>query len=105
MTAARAGAMQTRTLQPFAAEDAGASVDCSSTLLGGVTRAILRNGASPLLVHTCETARKPLSKRSLKGTGLMFRLRTILLMWLARRAWRLLISAYRRRQRRRLRTA
>jgi len=35
----------------------------------------------------------------------MFRLRTILLMWVARIAWRLLSSAYRRRQRRRLRTA
>jgi hypothetical protein len=35
----------------------------------------------------------------------MFRLRTIVLMWLARRAWRLLGAAYRRRQRRRLRTA
>ena len=35
----------------------------------------------------------------------MFRLRTILLMWLARRALRLLVSTYRRRQRRRLRAA
>jgi len=35
----------------------------------------------------------------------MFRLRTILLMWLGRIAWRLLASAYRRRQRRRLRAA
>ena len=34
----------------------------------------------------------------------MLRLRTILLMWLARFAWRLLSSAYRRRQRR-LKTA
>jgi hypothetical protein len=35
----------------------------------------------------------------------MFRLRTILLMWLARLGWRLLSTAYRRRQRRRLETA
>jgi hypothetical protein len=35
----------------------------------------------------------------------MLRLRTILLMWLARLAWRLLSSAYRSRQRRGLKTA
>lgn len=35
----------------------------------------------------------------------MFRIRTILLMWAARLAWRLLTTAYQRRQRRRLRTA
>jgi hypothetical protein len=35
----------------------------------------------------------------------MFRLRTIVLMWLARRAWRILLAAYRRRQRRRLEAA
>jgi len=35
----------------------------------------------------------------------MFRLRTILLMWLARLAWRFLSAAYRKRQRRRLTTA
>ena len=34
----------------------------------------------------------------------MFRLRTIVVMWLARLAWKLLSSAYRRRQRSRLRT-
>jgi hypothetical protein len=35
----------------------------------------------------------------------MFRLRTIILMWLARRAWELAKYAYRRRQARRPRTA
>jgi hypothetical protein len=36
----------------------------------------------------------------------MLRLRTIVLLWLARRAWKLLSAAYRRRQRRRhLKTA
>jgi hypothetical protein len=36
---------------------------------------------------------------------LMFRLRTIVAMWLARRLWRLASAAYRRRRRRRLRVA
>jgi hypothetical protein len=35
----------------------------------------------------------------------MFRLRTIILMWLARRAWKLAMYAYHRRQARRPRAA
>jgi hypothetical protein len=35
----------------------------------------------------------------------MFRIRTLILMWLARQAWKLAIRAYRRRQRRQPRTA
>ena len=35
----------------------------------------------------------------------MFRLRTIILMWLARRAWKLASSMYRQRRARRARTA